>query len=147
MKSSQLTDSEINVFVKKIRAEEVAFKRGISNPAEVQELTWMDYVKGKVKSLLFTFRSICDFVLLIILSVSPKHRRKRMVYSAVNFMSNNQGKFEDRFLRTLFRDDILYINTSKEVYFSYVGTNRVFNIGGIVKLINIFTRSNESIIK
>ncbi|MBT3384099.1 MAG: hypothetical protein HN778_13080 [Prolixibacteraceae bacterium] len=74
-------------------------------------------------------------------------RDKKIVYTAKNFCTLVDGKLEDRVVKPIFTKNILFINQSKEFYINKINNQKVFNLGGTVKLLSSFIRNESKLMR
>lgn len=129
-----LTKKEIESYIKQLRAEEIDFKGGVSHTSPSK-----GSINSKLQAALFIIYSIVDFMALKIALLSAKNRAKKIVYSAYNFTNTVDGVVEDRIVKPLFADNILFINQSKEVSVKRINNQKVYNVGGVSKLLSLFS--------
>src|SRR5690606_38590293 len=70
-------------------------------------------------------------------------RNKKIVYTTPRFTSTVNGNTEDRVLKPLFTDNILFINYSLEKRINKVNNQKTYNIGGVVKIVSFFQREKS----
>lgn len=87
---------------------------------------------------IFIVRCLIDFCLLHLSLCFKKYKSKKIVYTAYNFCNIVNGSLEDRILKPLFTEDILFINQSKEIYISRINNSKVFNLGGLSVILSSF---------
>lgn len=139
-----LSDKNIYDYILKLKDEELRFKNGINNNVDLA-------IKKKFKfyfdATLFIARSFCDFILLKFLLCFKHYRRKKIVYTAQNFTIKSEAGFDDRILKPLFKENILYINQSKSIYMDRINNNRVYNVGGVVRFLAVLNLRRSTKIK
>lgn len=133
---------EIENYIRKITYAELQFR----NPTiKKNKSTVIDKFTVLIYSVVFVVISIFDFVLLFLkLKFNKSFLDKRIVYTGVGSLNQNGDHFEDRHTKQLDLDNLLYISTNKEKRIKKIEKNKVYNIGGFVKLVYLFQRKRES---
>lgn len=97
-----------------------------------------------LEQLSLSMLSIVDSIHLILLLKLRKHtvKSKRIVYTGQGSCFEVNGKLEDRIVKPLFSDNILFINSQKGIRIKMVNNQKVFNLGSLVKVMsNLFFRN------
>lgn len=81
-------------------------------------------------------RSLFDFISLLI--INNFRKKNNIIYTARNLCVSVNGKLEDRILKPISIKNGRFINYSKEYLISRINGQRVYNIGGVVKLLSKF---------
>ena len=139
--------SEIEVYIEKLVKEEFNFKRNISLSNQEGEFYNKNLIYYYLKILKVIAVSIKDFFYLkfLLLFFPSFFTNKHIVYTAKNFCSvDEKGNLEDRILKPIMKDNIIFINYGKEYLIKKINGESVFNIGGIVKVKSFFIRRKFS---
>lgn len=141
-----MTDVEIEKYLIELQRDEFDFKNQ-NNAVAANELE--DQEKDLFRSVKvgwFIFRSLLDFTsLLLKLRFEPTFSEgKRFVFTARNLCTEMNGELEDRIVKPLFQDNIVFISHSKEYYLRQINGEKVYNIGGMVKLLSLVRNRNSS---
>ncbi len=105
-------------------------------------------VKKKNSALHSIFLMVCslvDFLLLLIKLTTSHH--SVLIYTAPGYCSQKDGKTTDRILGNLHLENRIYINQSKEARVESIDSYKVYNIGGLVKLLSFFVRTPKPSLK
>lgn len=129
-----LSQKNIELYISTLVEDEVNFKNGVNN-IKIKKVNKFNLL---ISNFIFILVSIYDFFILKILLYNKKFRQKKIVYTAYNFTNTINGKLEDRIVKPLFTENILFINQSKEIRLKKINNQKVYNIGGIVKLVKLF---------
>ncbi len=99
---------------------------------EAKAKNWISL--GSLRKLGLIISSFTDYIRLLILVRFNVNdiRRKRFVFTARNFCTNDNGSLHDKIVKPLFTDNIVFINQSKEYRLNKINNQRVYNLGGIV---------------
>jgi len=138
---------EIEKYIRELQRDELSFKNQSINSDE-------KFILKKRKNVAVSFGiawhiilSLLDYFKLLSLVTFRKKvvSNKRIVFTAKNFCTESEGKLQDRIVKPLFTENILFINQSKEIHLTRINDQRVYNIGGVVKLIShiAFRRENR----
>lgn len=136
----------IEKYIRELQDDEINFKHQGININNDNTLKKTNSLKKTINSISFILLSFCDYLVLITLLVNNNKsvRNKRIVFTARNFCTERDGVLEDRIVKPLFTDNILFINPSKEFRLSRVNGLKVYNLGGIVKLISHIAFKGDS---
>jgi len=140
---------EIEVYINELRYDEACFKKQDQSSSVVSTVP--------ARGIIYTWRaagyiiiSMLDYLLLLYFIHFKKKKLsgKRIVFTAKNFCTQSDGELEDRIVRPLFTEEIIFINQSKEIRLKRVNNQKVYNLGGLVKLIShISFRGHSSLMK
>lgn len=140
----------VEQYIKTLADDEFKFNKISRVPAT----TTVDNKRGAGFASFFSFarltlRSAVDFIELYLQIKFNQNsiRHKNIVYTDRNFCNLVDGKFMDRILKPLSVDNIIFINQSKEKFLSRINNQKVYNLGGMVKLFSLFYRSNSKSIR
>jgi len=139
-----LNPNEIEQYIKELRAFSIGDKQQASpttNPKRVSPIT------RKFKTLRFIILSFFDFVVLKLILSFTKYRNKKIVYTTSRFTTTVNGVVEDRILKPLFTDHILFINHSLENRIWRINGQKVYNIGGLVKVLSFFQKESTLVMR
>src|SRR5690606_14167070 len=139
-----LNPNEIEQYIKKLRAFSIGDKQQASpttNPKRVSPIT------RKFKTLRFIILSFFDFVVLKLILSFTKYRNKKIVYTTPRFTTITNGIVEDRILKPLFTENILFINHSLENRIWRINGQKVYNIGGLVKVLSFFQKESTLVMR
>lgn len=89
--------------------------------------------------------ALVDFLLLLIRLTTSHH--SVLIYTAPGYCSQKDGKTTDRILGNLHLENRIYINQSKEARLESIDSYKVYNIGGLVKLLSFFVRTPKPSLK
>lgn len=134
-----MTTQEIEKYLVELQQAESDFKN-ISGVALDNCRSGVKAIKLKhIKLAWFIVCSIVDYCLLNILA---KYFRsyldgKKIVFTTRSFCTEINGVLEDRIVRPLFKDNVIWINYSKERYLTQINKSKVYNISGVVNLLRI----------
>lgn len=86
-----------------------------------------------------------DFIQLYFLFSTKKGflKNKKIVYTGRDLCIEENGKLYHRVIQSLFVDNIIFINTSKDVFIDLINGQKVYNLGGLTKLIRLISRKSE----
>ena len=93
---------------------------------------------SKFKTLVFITKCFVDYIVFQTLLLLGYQKNKSFVYTAYNFCDVKEGMLKDRVHKPLQLKNYVYINSSKEIYISKIDGKRVYNLGGLVKLLAFF---------
>lgn len=135
----KLSKQEIEHYVKSLRdtpnsQDNSSFAKKVS-----------DY--NRLKTLIFILKSMVDFMVLKIRLYLPKYRNKKIIYTSSRFTTITNGVVEDRIVKPLFTDNLLFINASKEIWMNQINHQKVYNIGGFVKFLAFFKNESSQLMK
>lgn len=93
--------------------------------------------------------SIVDFFLLLLLLLSARFNKKKklsLVYTTANLCSFHKGKYSERIIQNATIENKVYINQGRETIIKTIDNHKVYNIGGLVKLIALvfYLRDKEN---
>ena len=128
--------SEIEKFIDNLRLDEEEFKQGL-NKATNASLHNKRRFRVSFEHAIFILKSLIDLITLRVALIQNKTKAKRIVYTAYNFCNIIDGNYEDRIVKPLFSDNIIFINTSKERFLKSINNQKVYNIGGLVKIMSL----------
>jgi hypothetical protein len=141
-----MTNTAIEAYLTRLRDDELAFKEQQSTlPNPLQRGSSL---RGYCSRAVFFLRSILDcFILICVLIWYGVIRAdKRLVYTARNFCTERDGKLQDRIVTFLPTSTLVFINASKQCALSTINGKRVYNVGGLVKLVSrLFYRKDSEI--
>lgn len=129
--------SDIENYVNQLEKEELHFLQNTNTANSYQP-------KNNFKKAIFIFHCLLDFFCLHFYLNFKKYKSKKIIYTAYNFCNMVNGELEDRIVKPLFTDNILFINQSKEIYLKKINNQKVYNIGGITKILK-FLYSSENV--
>lgn len=133
---------EIEKYIENLRLDEEQFKQGL-NKVTNASLNNKRRFRRIFEHTIFIIKSLIDYLALRAALIQKKTRTKRIVYTAYNFCNNIDGKYEDRIVKPLFSDNIIFINTSKERYITSINDQKVYNIGGLAKVMSLVVRGTR----
>lgn len=134
--------TEIEKYIHELRLDEEHFKQGL-NSQKNSATERPSLLKTVGINMVFIVKSVFDYLGLRLNLAKKESRAKRIVYTAYNFCNKVDGKYEDRIVKPLFSDNIIFINTSKERFLTDINGQKVYNIGGLVKLLSLFFRGSK----
>jgi hypothetical protein len=104
---------------------------------------------NKKGNLIFTiYLILCSVVDVLLLLIKLKlNKDLTIVYTAPGYCNLKNGKFSDRILSDLNLKNRIYINQSKESVLRSIDNYKVYNIGGMVKLLSLFKNDKKSSLK
>lgn len=137
-----LDNHKIEQYIIKLRADERAFIDVAVDSSQREELS-VNNLKARSIALFFILRSLIDFFQLKFMLLFKSFRDKRIVYTSSNFSTTEKGVVEDRIVKPLFTDNIIFINQSKEVYIPKMNRQKVYNVGGVAKLLSFFSKAKN----
>lgn len=137
---------KIEEYIKELRADEQAFMSDIAL-LDSERVRGEDGLKTKRTAVFFMLCSLVDFLQLRFLLFFSYFRNKRVVYTSSNFSTTENGVVEDRIVKPLFTDNILFINQSKEVYIPKMNQQKVYNVGGVAKLLSFFSKAENPMMR
>ena len=137
---------EIEKYISDLYRDEDRFKQVKTKTHHKKRLSIESVLRIFSKRAKFLFLSMWDYVLLkFLLQVSVKSiSDKRIVFTAKSFCTVKEGALEDRIVKPLFTENILFINQSKEYSLKRINGQRVYNLGGIVKLVSLIAYKGDS---
>jgi len=130
---------QIEQYIKELRDFNIGDKKqkNLTNSKRVNPIL------QKFKALRFIILSFFDFVVLKLILSFAKYRNKKIVYTTARFTTVAEGTREDRILKPLFTDNILFINHSLQDRISRINNQKTYNIGGVVKVLSFFQRQSS----
>lgn len=133
-----MTNAEIEAYLTRLRDDEIAFKEQQSTLPNPLEHRSGNSLWGYCSRAIFFLRSILEFFILICVLrwYGASRADKRLVYTARNFCTERDGALQDRIVTFLPTSTLLFINTSKEYALGKINGRRVYNVGGLVKLVS-----------
>jgi hypothetical protein len=143
-----MTNAAIEAYLTRLRDDELAFKQQQSPLPNPLERRAGNSLWRYCSRVVFFFRSILEcFILMCVLRWYGVTRTdKRLVYTARNFCTEKDGKLQDRIVTFLPTSTLVFINASKEYALSAINGRRVFNVGGVVKLVSrLYYRKDSEI--
>jgi hypothetical protein len=137
---------KIEKYIRELQHDEINFKREEINSYQEDNIIRKVSLKHALRSLLLIALSGYDYLQLRFLFIfnSKAIKNKRIVFTANNFCTEKNGVLEDRIVKPLFTDNIIFINQSKEIRLSRVNGQKVYNLGGLVKLISHIMFKSDS---
>lgn len=133
--------AEIEEYIKKIADDELRYKNpaGSTAGSRQDENQSINFIKlfNIVKIIVY---SIFDFAQLY-LKVrfgGNSFKNKNIVYTTEYFCHWVDGKLTDRVLKPLQLDNVVYINTSREKVLVSIDNQKVYNIGGLARVLSFF---------
>ncbi len=140
----------IEKYIDTLARDEQAFKQSASTSPETKSAPpFRSHYSRLVSGITFFVRSLIDFIrlyLLVRFNEKSLHG-KRIVYTTKNFCNVVEGKLEDRVLKPLFTDNILFINPSKEHYLETINGQKVYNLGGVARLLSYFFKRGPHVLQ
>jgi len=141
---------EIELYIVKLQADELNFKNQNKPPEAINNSSRKSDFSRDIRlisNIIFSFADFISFIISLKINNS-RFSNKRIVYTADNFCTNNNGVLEDRVVKPLALDNIIFINQSKEKRLKKVNNQRVYNLGGVVKLLSmIFYKKNSRLMR
>lgn len=138
-----LNANEIEQYIKELRVSNIKFDSQLGDET-FKNTKEVNPVLQRIKVLGFIVLSFFDFLMLKFVLFIPKYRNKKIVYTTPRFTTTVNGVVEDRILKPLFTDDILFINYSLEKRMNKVNNQKTYNIGGVVKILSFFQKESNS---
>lgn len=135
---------EIETYIHDLQNDELNFKNQSSiNGSDENKRRDLSGILCLAKHIVL---SIIDFTMLFYIVRFKRNKiiDKKIVFTAKNFCTEKNGVLEDRIVKPLFTEDILFINQSKEIRLRKVNKQKVYNLGGLVKLISYFFYRKQS---
>lgn len=139
---------EIEKYIIQLQQEEEQFKNRSLQPVESGKRRLPGFrIVWSVSN--YFFLCLFDFISLYYkIRFKPEFlKNKKIVYTARNFCTITDGKYEDRIVRPLFTENIVFINQSKEYFMDTVNGQRVYNLGGLVKFLSFFYVFNSRLMR
>ncbi|HBK83737.1 MAG TPA: hypothetical protein DDZ41_09105 [Flavobacterium sp.] len=94
--------------------------------------------KTKIKIIIFILKCLFDYLIFQTLRLLGIFKKKSFIYTALNFCYLKNGVLKDRIHEPLQLQNYIYINQSKEIYIHKINNKRVYNFGGLVKIVALF---------
>lgn len=145
-----MNHKEIEAYISELQSIELKFRNQ-------NNTVYSDKKKNNCKNLIRVLRlsnyiilSIIDFISLFLLVRLNRNliKNKRIVYTGKGSCIEKNGLLEDRIVRPLFTENIIFINTHKEIRLKKVNNQKVYNLGGVVKLISyLFYRKRSYLMR
>ncbi len=126
---------EIEKYLIDIEQQEMLFKSGT---VQTKIVSTTNKSSSFFSKIIFINKCMLDFIVLHIHLSNKKYQSKEIVYTASNFCTIKNGKYEDRIVKPLFTNNILFINQSKEIFIDEINNQKVYNIGGLVAILRFF---------
>jgi hypothetical protein len=145
---TKMSDAEIEAYLTRLRDDELAFKEQQGKLATPLEHRAGHTLGGFCSRTVFFFRSILDCLILVFVLrwYGVIGTEKRLIYTTRNFCTERDGRLHDRIVTFLPTSTLIFINSSKQYALSSINGKRVFNVGGLVKLLSrLFYRKNSEI--
>jgi len=136
-----LKKEQIEQYIKELRVSNIKFDSQLGDEV-FKNTKEVNPVLQKIKVLGFIVLSFFDFLILKFVLFIPKYRNKKIVYTTPRFTTTVNGVVEDRILKPLFIDHILFINHSLENRIQRINNQKVYNIGGVVKVLSFFRKES-----
>lgn len=132
--------SDIEKYLTDLEKKEMDFKNQSCDLIENDKPLLGNKFVSYFKNLSVISKSITDYISLLFLLKFKKSffKNKRLIYTARNFCTLNNGILEDRIIKPIFQENIIFISHAKGYTIKKINNQRVFNIGGAVKLISKF---------
>lgn len=143
-----MNKKEIEKYIIQLQQEEEQFKTRSLQPAEPGKRRLPGFARIWEVSHYF-FLCLFDFIGLYykIRFNTDFLKNKKIVYTARNFCTVSDGKYEDRIVRPLFTENIVFINQSKEYALKKINDQKVYNLGGVVKFLSRFYIKQSRLMK
>jgi hypothetical protein len=136
-----MNSHEIEKYIETLINEELEFKKsGLILKDDSSQEGKISFALRVLSFLNLLFHSLVDFIQLYLMVRFGQDslKGKKIVYTAKNFCNVVDGKLVDRVVRPLFTDNIIFINPSKEYLLEKINGQKVYNLGGLVKLLSYF---------
>lgn len=141
-----LNKKEVKEYIQELRGFSIQFEANKEQTVTTKGNKG-NFLAIKLKSFLFICHSFIDLVILKLHLLFPKYRNKKIVYTTPRFTSDINGRLEDRIFKFLFTQNIIYINHSQENRIKSISNQKVYNIGGVVKVIALFSKESNRTMK
>ncbi|HUH52262.1 MAG TPA: hypothetical protein VLZ11_09185 [Flavobacterium sp.] len=141
-----LKKEQIEQYIKELRVSNIKFDSQLGDEV-FKNTKEVNPVLQKIKVLVFIILSFIDFIILKSALLFPKFRNKKIVYTTPRFTTITNDVVEDRILKPLFTDNILFINHSLENRIWRINGQKVYNIGGLVKVLSFFQKESTLIMR
>jgi len=130
-----MTLVEIEKYIIDLEAREMDFKNQKYTDTKSKK-NICDKLKNYFSNTQVVCKSIIDYSVLMYLLYMKKSyfNNKRIVYTAKNLCTVNNGVLEDRIVKPIFHNNIIFVSHAKDYTIDKINNQRVFNIGGIIKL-------------
>ena len=132
-----MTNQEIKQYLVELQNDEFEFKNrngSVSDNVGTSESKdiWRPFKLGW-----FLLRCSADYIALLFKLRFPHHFSTgiRFVFTARNLCTEIDGVLEDRIVKPLFSDGMVFVNHSKEYYLKRINGQKVYNVGGVFKLV------------
>lgn len=127
---------DIKAFLDTLEKEETDFKQGRTPENSGPNPTYWQQIGFILHSLL----DVCR-----LLGLQKKWRNKPIVYTTKHFCVQKDGHWEDRISGSVVKGAVVFINYSKIHPLDHINGQKVYNIGGAVKLISkLFFWKNDT---
>src|SRR5690606_10803445 len=137
-----LNKHQIEDYINEFRANNKQLN--VKNNAEFENINKQNLFFDKLNVLIFILRSMIDFVVLKFVLLLQKYQEKNIVYTSYRFTTTHNGITEDRIVKPLFSQNILFINSSLQTRINKINNQKVYNIGGVAKLLSFFVKNSSS---
>lgn len=145
-----MTNKEIEIYLNHLKQNEFDFKNQNKTLSSQQTEIGSFNIRLILNQISVCLKSIYDFSCLIILLKFNKSafENKNVVYTAKNLCTEINGEFEDRIVKPIFTSNIIFISHAKEYVIDKISKQRVFNLGGLVKLLSkLLFRKHSSMMR
>lgn len=141
-----MPNDEIEAYLVGLRDDEIQFKQQQNTASGEPEHGTTKSARACITAASFILRSILDCIILgcVLTWYAITRKDKRLVYTARNFCTERDGTLQDRIVTFLPTPTLVFINPSKEYTLSAINGKRVYNVGGVVKLLRRLCYKNES---
>lgn len=133
-----MTEKDIEIYLRNLQQDEFDFKNQ-NNTLPVQEPEMAKRIISMFFSQISVYvRYLYDYCCLVILLKFNKSfwNNKQIVFTAKNLCTGINGDLEDCIVKRIFTNDIIFICHAKEYVIDKINNQRVYNIGGLVKLLS-----------
>jgi len=138
---------EIEEYIKKIAEEELRYKNPAGSTADSRQDGGKNIAFPKLMNIVkIILHSMFDFAELY-LKVNfdgSSFKNKNIVYTTEYFCNWVDGKLTDRVLKPLRLENIVYINPSREKILFLIDKQKVYNLGGVARLLSFFYLNKTS---
>lgn len=135
-----MNEFEIEAYIRALREDELKFKKGdtLSSGGVSVIRTFGSF--QYLKRTWFVLRSVLDYgrLLFFVRFRASQAKKVRFVFTSRNFCTEEGGELQDRIVKPLFTEDIIFVNHSKEYPLTRINGTKVYNLGGVVKLRSLF---------
>lgn len=127
----------VEAYLLELERKEAEFKGQASAATQLRTRGLAKRIASLLSSVKVTAISACDYLLLqtTLRCCKKRFSQKHFVYTAINFCTNDNGILNDRVVRPIFDKDLVFISHAKEYAISKINQQKVYNIGGMVKLV------------